>query len=98
MTLRVKLEIVPFGVENNSYEIYHVDISNTGLIRNLGFGHEICSYKYSVMKPIPPVIQKPNGKQYEAEIEGEIEEHDRRDGSFSLIQKVLNNMEEKGYI
>ena len=39
MTLRVTLEIVPYGEEHNKYEIGHIDVSNVGG-GPLGF----CSY------------------------------------------------------
>lgn len=36
MTLRVKLEVVPFGDEDKTYEIGRLDIFNRGLV---AFGH-----------------------------------------------------------
>lgn len=36
MTLRIKLEIIPFGDEDKAYEIGRLDIFNKGLVE---FGH-----------------------------------------------------------
>ena len=44
MTLRVTLEIVPFGVEAEKYTIHTVDISN------VGFSGSDDLYEYSVIK------------------------------------------------
>ena len=92
MTLRVKLEIVPFGVESDSYEIFYMDISNTGTVRNMGFGHEICSYKFKIMKPVPPILIK-DGVTHEVYHEGIIPEHDRRDGPWVLVSKCLEGFD-----
>ena len=92
MILRVRLEVVPYGVEANTYEIMFADISNTGTVHNEGFGHEICSYKYKIMKPIPPILIK-DGVTHEVYTEGTIPEHDRRDGPWRLVSKVVEDFE-----
>lgn len=97
MTLRVEISIVPFGDESGKYEIYRLDINNTGLVENLGFGHEICSYEYFLKRPIPEILRVKGGYDYDTEVSGEIERHDRRDGSWSLVNKILDQLKEKKY-
>ena len=97
MTLRMTVEIVPFGNEDGKYEIFVLDISNTGLIRNEGFGHQVCSYEYNLYKPIPDILKDgEDGEDYDTESTGTIPEHDRRDGSLELIRKVLEDIENVG--
>lgn len=98
MTLRVTLDIVPYGVESDAYEIFHMDINNTGLVENLGFGHEICSYEYFVMRPIPEILRKEGGPSHDVEHEGVIPRHDRRDGPMHLLHLVLEDLKEKGWL
>lgn len=95
MTLRVTLDIVPSGDESGAYKISHMDINNTGLVENLGFGHEICSYEYFVMKPIPSVLRTEGGPSHEIETEGKIPRHDRRDGPWHLVNLCLEDMKAK---
>lgn len=98
MTLRVTLEIVPYGNERLKYEIFHANISNIGQIKDLGFGHQICKYKYEIKKPVPPVLMNldPEMKTHYTEIKGEIAEHDRRDGAWSLVGKMIEEIEKGG--
>ena len=42
MTLRCVIEIVPHGEEQYKEPIFRLDISNQGLIRDEGFGHQVC--------------------------------------------------------
>ncbi len=98
MTLRVTLDIVPFGDESGTYEIFHMDINNTGLVENLGFGHEICSYEYFVMKPVPYVLQGEDGPFYEVYSRGKIPRHDRRDGPWHLVNLCLEDMKVKNQL
>lgn len=92
MTLRMTLEIVPFGVEENKHEIYHIDMNNTGVIEDKGFGHVVCSYEYFLKKPIPPILMTQGGPTHEIEGQGVVPSHDRRDGALALLQGVLNGM------
>ena len=89
MTLRVTIEIVPHGMEDQKHSIYKFDIHNTGLIRNDGFGHEICSYKAELFKFNNETMQELIGSpEWEKEGEFLVKEHDRRDGSIELARKV----------
>lgn len=96
MTLRVDISIVPFGREEQKYEIYRLDISNHGVVRDLGFGHEVCEYYGTLYKKSTPVMVEQLGyDEYEVVESVHIPEHDRRDGALSLVQKALDKLEEK---
>lgn len=84
MTLRVKLEIIPYGVEGNAYDVAEINISNIEEVENLGFGHSICNYKYHCSVPV--------GETMETRAEGMIYNHDRRDGAIELVQRVLTSI------
>lgn len=88
MTLRMTLEIVPFGSEDDKYQLCELDIWNIEEARNLGFGHAICRYGYRLNK-------KPVGRYAEEEVlyQGVIPEHDRKDGALELVRKVLAECE-----
>lgn len=89
MTLRVTIEIIPYGVEDQKQSIFKFDIHNTGLVRNEGFGHEVCSYKAELFKYNNETMQKLLGSpEWEKEGEYVIKEHDRRDGMKSLNHKI----------
>lgn len=77
MTLRVTLEIVPFGVEAEKYTINTLEIYNTG---NIGFG--LCSYEAKLISDGGTELQKVVGI-----------EHLRQDGAMSLARKVLEFLE-----
>ena len=98
MTLRLAIEIVPYGYEDQKYEIFRLDVNNTGLVRNEGFGHEICSYDYFLRRPIPPTLLQEGGETHDVDTEGKIPEHDRRDGPLVLFEKVLADMREREYL
>lgn len=83
MTLRMTLEIVPYGVEEDKYDIMTLDISNTGTVKNEGFGNIYCSYEYSFKDHSGEVLKS-----------GNIIEHNRRDGAVELVRKVLVENEE----
>lgn len=85
MTLRVTLEIVPFGDEDNKREIATINISNVGEVENLGFGHSICNYNYHCSVPM--------AETREDRGTGTIYNHDRRDGALELVQRVLTSIE-----
>ena len=89
MTLRISIGIVPFGDEENKYEIFRIDVSNQGTVRNLGFGHEICKYKAELFRKNTEVMQELlNYSEWTKEGEFIVEEHDRRDGAIELARKV----------
>lgn len=94
MTLRCTIEIVPHGKESQKYDICRIDISNTGLIKNLGFGHEICSYNVKLYRHNNDFQQDAfKWPEWELVQEGDIPEHDRRDGCVSLVMKASELME-----
>lgn len=96
MTLRVTLEIVPFGEEELSYPIYRVDIHNIGIVRNMGFGNVICKYKVEVFKHNNEAEQRTlEAPEWELQSAHELPEHNRRDGALVCLQKVLNIIEER---
>lgn len=89
MTLRISIDIVPFGDEENKYEIFRIDVSNQGIVRNLGFGHAVCKYKASLFKKNTETVQNLLGyPEWTKEGEFIVEEHDRRDGAVELARKV----------
>ena len=93
MTLRVEVSIVPHGVEEGKYGLYRIDIHNRGLVRNEGFGHEICKYDYLVYRHNNETMVSQYGfEEFEVEATGVIPEHNRRDGALSLVQKVLDEI------
>lgn len=88
MTLRMTVEIVPFGVEEDKRALCEIEAWNIEEIRNLGFGHVICKYGYRLTKmPIGPYDDE------EVLYQGVIAEHDRRDGALELVRKVLSECE-----
>lgn len=86
MTLRVKLEVVPHGVEDHTYAIAEINISNVEEVENLGFGHSICNYKYHCT--VPDLSKGVDMLR----AEGMIYNHDRRDGAIKLVEKVLTSI------
>lgn len=90
MTLRALIQIVPFGDENLTEDLYRVNISNTGKIRDLGFGNQICSYSVTLEKRNNTTVQHILGTpEWEIEQEVTIPEHNRRDGAVALVQTAL---------
>lgn len=73
MTLRVKLEIVPFGVEEKMYEIGRLDIFNKGYA---GLS-DLCTYG---------AIDLTEGK--EGLFDDEVF-HNRADGAWQLVKKSI---------
>lgn len=89
MTLRVDISIVPRGNEDEQYEIFRLDISNIGLIEDLGFGNQICRYLVKVYKINNDIIQRvARLPEQEFLFEEELDQHNRRDGAISLVQKA----------
>lgn len=96
MTLRADIEIVPFGQEEDKRQLYRLDISNVGLVRNDGFGHEIYRYRVELKGRILQIPGQPISKEEWEVIDVDwIEEHDRRDGAVALIAKAAKLMEER---
>lgn len=96
MTLRAEISIVPFGSEENRYELYRVECYNQGTIAERGFGHVICSYGVALEKYNNPTEQQLL-KAPEWELikrrDGVIK-HNRRDGAVALIAKAAKMVEE----
>ncbi len=78
MTLRVTIEIVPHGDEEQKYPIAVANIHNNG--GRLG----LCEYKGTIQHP-----------GYGADTEENFEglEHQRQDGPWALVKRVLNASE-----
>lgn len=76
MTLRVKLEIVPFGVEEEMYEIGRLDIFNKG--HDPSLGPSVC--KYGTID----LTDRHEGL-YDREIT-----HNRTDGAWQLVKKAID--------
>lgn len=94
MTLRVNIEIVPYGNEEAVYPVFRIDISNLGMIRNLGFGHEICTYQADLYRYNNETQQNLlDAPTWEKVRSVSIEEHDRRDGSIELVRKATSLLE-----
>lgn len=96
MTLRCTIEIVPYGVERNKHEICRLDISNIETIRDEGFGHTICKYLVRLFRHNNPVVRDLlKTTEWEHVADGEIAEHDRRDGAIELVRKATFLMHDK---
>lgn len=80
MTLRVKVEIIPFGDEDKAYEIGRLDIFNKG---HVDFGH--CEYGVIQFEP-----EKNEAGLFEHSVL-----HRRDLGAWVLIEKVLKELTNK---
>lgn len=80
--LRVRLEIVPYGVEELTYEIGRLDIFNTGLVMPElhSMRNQLCTY--GVIE-----TSQGSGGLYDAEIE-----HDRSLGAWELVRKAIHDL------
>lgn len=85
MTLRVTLSIVPFGNEDNIYEIGKLDIYNVG--------PTLLQWDASSVTYLYRVLNQSSGDEglYEKEIH-----HRREDGAWKLVQKVLTDLDITG--
>lgn len=85
MTLRVRFEIVPYGDESQSYRINTIKVNNIGVVENLGFGNQICSYEYFLYQEdiLGDTTEITNGC---------ISRHNRKDGAIELVKKILNQI------
>lgn len=79
MTLRVTLSIVPFGNEDDLYDIHHINISNLGPADNNLLSSDVCRYGVEVDK-------YKTGK-YDYEIA-----HNRKDGAIALVSLALKEI------
>ncbi len=79
MTLRVTLSIVPFGVEEDIYDIHQINISNLGPENKELLKSHICEYGVEV--------DKYKTGEYNTKVI-----HDRTDGALNLVRKVLENL------
>lgn len=85
MTMRVTLSIVPFGREDEAYEIGRLDIFNKGT--TLGqWNAQSTIYRYGVINLSPE-----DEGLYDKEIF-----HHREDGAWVLLQKALTELDIKG--
>ena len=75
MTLRVTVEIIPFGNEDKKYEIGSLEISNLGQTENGVYNYIATQFSDGY-------------KLKEMTLS-----HNRNDGSWQLIRKVLNLLE-----
>ena len=77
MTLRVILQVVPYGDEDKTYEIGRLDIFNKG---PTGFGAD--TYTYGVIN-----LTKDDAGLYTDEVW-----HTRSEGAWTLVYEVLENL------
>lgn len=80
MTLRVRLEVVPFGDEDRAYEIGRLDIFNKGKFDQNGLRHE---YGVLDLGDEPGMFNR-------------CILHIREDGAWTLVRDVLETLEIKG--
>lgn len=95
MTLRATIEIIPFGDEKDKRELYRLDISNLGQIRDEGFGNQICRYKVFLFGRVLDYFNPKPGEEWEIIDIAFIEEHNRRDGAVALVEKACQLMQER---
>lgn len=81
MTLRVKVEVVPYGDEENAYEIGRLDIFNMGRIDP---ETDFCKYGVINLSPL-------NTGLYSDYVT-----HFRSDGAWALIVRAINELEIEG--
>ena len=94
MTLRVDISIIPYGQEDLKSNIFRLDISNHGEIRNEGFGNVICKYKMKMYRYNNETMQRLlNLPELELENEYDIPEHNRKDGAIELVRKACEIIE-----
>lgn len=94
--MRATIEIVPYGDEEIKDAICRLDISNIETIREEGFGHTICKYSVRLFRHNNPIMRDlMKEKEWELSAEGEIAEHDRRDGAIELVRKACVLMKDR---
>ena len=77
MTLRVIIEVVPFGAEEDKYEIGRIDIHNGA---HAGFGQSVYYGTY-----------KSDDQENSCDLQNIF--HSRKDGALVLIKKVIEEIE-----
>lgn len=89
MTLRCTIEIVPHGIEEHKSPVCRLDISNTGVLRDNGFGHVVCKYDVKLWRHNNLMMRQVlHENEWILEDHGIVEEHDRRDGALELVRKA----------
>ena len=83
MTLRVKLEIVPFGREEKAREIGRLDINNVGECMFHQFVGSECQYSVIMLEP---------ERNYAGMFPNTVS-HFRSEGAWALLKKVLIDLE-----
>lgn len=95
MTIRATIEIVPYGEEEHAEKLFRIDVSNLGMIRDEGFGHQICNYSVRVYHHHNSTMRDLlKTKEWELEYEQNVYEHDRRDGVLKLIERAIRSIED----
>lgn len=79
--LRVTVEIVPHGVEEEKKVIGTMEVGNIGVKKDHGFGHQVCAYLSRIWEDDE---DKPSLEDSPVTL------HDRRDGAWRLVQRVLD--------
>lgn len=78
MTLRVTLEVIPFGKEEKKYKIGHMDISNMGEYTDINDAYKYNASQYS----------QDGGLKIES-VDGSLI-HFRDEGPWKLVKRVLS--------
>jgi hypothetical protein len=85
MTLRVTVEIVPYGDENYKTEIGRLDISNVGTVADKGLGHKICKYEVLQLEE----FSSGTNREFRVWRWPYVAEHDRKNGFWKLLYLAL---------
>lgn len=87
MTLRVKLEIVPFGDEDRAYEIGRLDIFNKGIAPPSPKGWDLGGYhQYGVINLSPQ----------EEGLYDDVVLHRRWEGAWALVAEAIEGLNIRG--
>lgn len=92
--MRVDVVIDQYGLGENVYPIYRLEISNIGTVRSEGFGNDYCNYHVRKMKHNNETQQQYGYPEWEVEAEGTVIEHNRRDGAIELVRKAAELFKE----
>lgn len=88
MSTRIIIQSLPYDLEGDAYPIANLEIFHEGEVRNLGFGHSIGKYSYRMER-----CGTGSFMDDEMIYQGEIPEHDFRDGVLELVRKALAECE-----
>lgn len=86
MTLRVTVEIVPYGEESEKYTIGVVDVHNV-IQHGLGF----CEYQVELTEDVITFA----GETKETKVLPDLVKHSRQDGYKALVKKVFERLVEE---